>query len=429
MQVQVGIAASLLALAACYSPSAAVGVPCSAAGECPSGQRCDQGTTPPTCVAGDAPPVDAAPDAPPSCAAGASCPASAPICDASTETCRGCVADAECGDNVCVEHLGECVDAANALFVADTGADTDPCTRVAPCSLDHALSLVANNQRTIAMADGVYSGAVSIKSDFGANTLTLSGPDRDPAGVTIAGTVLVENTAKPVTIEGVTIQVSGLRAVDNRGALTLSRVVVTGASNGVVSTNPNTLRIWDSEIRDNQTIGVDVTQTSLELLRTVVSGNGGGGIDIRNAASTIESTVIAGNGSVFAAFGGVRFQNLNDKPQVFRFNTVASNASISGGAVTCGDPVALDSSIFTAASDSPLGAGCTATYSLFAATPPAGEGNVMGDPAFVGTDDFHIGPTSAARDAADPAASIELDIDGEVRPQGTARDIGADEIP
>ena len=61
--------------------------------------------------------------------------------------------------------------------------------------------------------------------------------------------------------------------------------------------------------------------------------------------------------------------------------------------------------------------------------PPDGSGNLMGDPAFVAAGDFHIGPTSAARDAANPAATSLRDIDGEPRPLGAGRDIGADEIP
>jgi len=56
-------------------------------------------------------------------------------------------------------------------------------------------------------------------------------------------------------------------------------------------------------------------------------------------------------------------------------------------------------------------------------------GEVHGDPAFVdpGTGNYHIGPTSTARDAG-TAAGVNDDIDGDTRPQGSGYDIGADEF-
>ncbi len=37
--------------------------------------------------------------------------------------------------------------------------------------------------------------------------------------------------------------------------------------------------------------------------------------------------------------------------------------------------------------------------------------------------------SSSAKDAADPTATFAVDIDGDARPRGAARDIGADEAP
>lgn len=347
-------------------------------------------------------------------------------------TCRGCVADAECGSDVCAEHIGGCVAESNVVFVAATGTDTGACTRASPClTIDFALTRIANNQKMIAIGDGTYAAPVQIKS-FNANSLAISGPDRDPAGVVLMGGVLVDASTKSVLIEGVTAANSGGRAIENRGTLTLSRVLVTGASTGLQTTNNNTLDIWDCTVSGNLNIGVDVTQTDVQMLRTVVIDNTGGGISVSNAATTIESSIIAQNGSLFSPFGGVRYQNLSGKPQAFRFNTVASNASsLSAPGVVCPANLVVESSIFSGdpSGMAPLGATCTATYSLFSGTAPPGTGNVSGDPAYVAAGDFHIGASSAARDAADPAATTTRDIDNEVRPQGSGRDIGADEVP
>ena len=53
---------------------------------------------------------------------------------------------------------------------------------------------------------------------------------------------------------------------------------------------------------------------------------------------------------------------------------------------------------------------------------------VHGDPAFVGTGDYHITAASAAIDAG-KAAGITIDYDGASRPWGSGYDIGADEYP
>lgn len=67
----------------------------------------------------------------------------------------------------------------------------------------------------------------------------------------------------------------------------------------------------------------------------------------------------------------------------------------------------------------------------FTGLPPATH-NVLGNPCFVHpeADNYHIRPCSAALDRADPTAGhfAERDIDGHARPQGSAPDIGADEL-
>ena len=60
----------------------------------------------------------------------------------------------------------------------------------------------------------------------------------------------------------------------------------------------------------------------------------------------------------------------------------------------------------------------------------SGSGNISSAPLFVDPvhNNFHLQVSSPARDAADPAATLAVDIDGDFRPQGAGRDMGADEI-
>jgi hypothetical protein len=76
------------------------------------------------------------------------------------------------------------------------------------------------------------------------------------------------------------------------------------------------------------------------------------------------------------------------------------------------------------------GANCSWTYSDIGPMGVSGTGNINAPPMFVNLmlGNFHLQSGSPAKDAADPAASLAVDIDGDTRPQGTGRDMGADEI-
>ncbi|HEY5948209.1 MAG TPA: choice-of-anchor Q domain-containing protein [Kofleriaceae bacterium] len=100
-----------------------------------------------------------------------------------------------------------------------------------------------------------------------------------------------------------------------------------------------------------------------------------------------------------------------------------------GGAGVCFDNSIVLNTDPSAPADTVVG-GCVADYTVVypQATALVGANNRIGvNPvlADVVGGDYHLSPLSPAIDAADPAASMALDLDGTERPQGQRLDMGA----
>jgi len=446
----------MVVLAACYHPSPAVGLPCSASGECPQGQLCDLAASPPTCVAisGDAgADSDAPADVALGCADSSDCTQdTASICDLSTRVCRGCVADAECS-GACTEYDGRCVVSGQVIFLSATGVDGGNCTANMPCrSLAFGLTQITANRRVIRVGDGNYAaaaGSVTLSISNTGGRIVVSGTDRAAAGAEL--TALTNGVTNPVVVdtgdrtdvvlEGLTIKGGPNDGVRSDAALLLSRVEITDNNGRGVSSNAQdgeTVRVWDSRIAGNDNEGINAQNGPFELLRTVVVRNVRGGVVLERTAATIVGSMIVANGGTGSGVGGLSLKNLGVNVQTLAFITLANNLA-SGSNVAGVDsegPVAISSSIMADNTNGTPGApqvsaGVTATYSLFSGAPLVGTGNLVAAPGFVDPvlDDYHLRATSAARDAADPAATVRLDLDGDPRPLGNGFDIGADEAP
>lgn len=441
-------ALAVLVVWGCYHPNAATGVPCAANGDCPAGQTCDTHQAPPVCVGtlSDARAMaDAPPDAPPACTDDSTCAASAPICDQTTHTCRGCIADAECTNGVCVEYAGTCVDDSATLFLAPGGLDVGACTRAAPCgTFAYAFTLLTSAVHVVRIGDGAYAEAVHLTTQ-NIGQVVLSGEDRDPAGAMMTATgapVFVLDNGTNALLEGVTVSGGTSDGIQLRSSAVISRV--RSANNSGYGINVNAMdqngkvTVVDSTIGGNSSIGLFSGKGIVDAERDVILDNAGGGVRVQQGPVTLVNCIIAKNGtgtSTGSNVGGARLDNLLAGSHVeldtIAYNSVSTSTTVVAGLQT--------TSAFTAANmifadNGPLGSAqysqtVSVTHSLFeGATAPQGMGNKTGTAGFVDVmnGDFHLTTSSDAIDAAG-ASSILVDVDGDVRPYGSADDMGADE--
>lgn len=439
-----------MALCGCYHPTVGEDVPCTADFMCPSGQQCDTTRSPPTCVSvlGDAGRdtnkiIDSAIDAPGAmCQSSVDCTVAAqPFCQLSTHTCRACEADVECNSHLCSESAGTCVDLAAALYVAPapTGSDANACTTEgSPCAtISGALGKLTATRHSIRVANGTYSDSIVLVAANG--PILVSGETASFKNTTINFTAtgfgsgthdhVMEGTNLTLTVEGMSLRggtTEGVR-MSGGGKVTLYEVELTNDAGGV-DCNGSTCVVEQSSITGNAGIGIasSATGTVLTVGQSVIANNTLAGIDTGNTSYTIVNSIITNN-----LGGGVVIGTLGATHR-FDFNTVADN----GGATTptgircAAAATAITNSIFSGNGTAPqIATNCSATYSLFTDTNPGGTGNVQGLSSFVGASNYHITASSAARNAADPGSGEATDIDGEHRPQGAGRDMGADEIP
>ncbi len=408
---------------------------------------CDQTQSPPVCVAmpggPDAPVADGSIDAAPACTDSSTCAAADPICDQTTHTCRGCIADTECTGGVCIEYNGKCVPDANVLFVGMMGSDGGSCTRMAPCAtFGYAFTLVNATMYVVRVGDGNYVEPIHLPSNGGATQVVLSGEDRDPAGATFSPLTspgMLFDGGTNVLLEGFAVMNSPGDGIQARGTLVASRLDVSNnSSNGINQSSMDAsggMRVVDSKLTNNQQLGVLSGKGYVDVERDYVIGNQGGGIRTQQGPITIINCIVAKNGSLTSNVGGLRLDNLTVAGSDIELDTVAYNsiqAGTNAPGVQAGNTVAITNMILAdngAAGSAQMSSNVAVTHSLFEGGPqPQGMGNKTGSPAFkdITNGDFHITAGSMAIDNA-TTTTIGVDIDGETRPYGAGPDMGADE--
>jgi hypothetical protein len=325
-----------------------------------------------------------------------------PICDQGSgsahDTCRGCELNSECtNSNVCLAS-GVCVDADQVAYVLSTGSGA-ACTMASPCA---SIATAIELEPYVRILDSITESLVITK------TVTLIGD---------AGVVLTAMTANLPTV-----------TLTGTANVTLSRLEITGATmplgDGVSATMGTTLDLDRVKVHDNAHMGVNAAMSTVTIDRSNIQINAYGGIDLYQSTYAITNTIVAGNGGGAAlAIGGVA---ITQSTGTLIFSTIASNvgnAAVTG--ITCDAALAFADDIVYANAGGQASSFCTFTFSDVQGGNMT-DGNMDMPPMLDST--YHLLSTSPVINQADTNATVPLDIDSQHRPQGSVRDMGADEF-
>jgi hypothetical protein len=338
-----------------------------------------------------------------------------PICG-DDGVCRGCSADAQCPTGVCDEDAGACVLESDLIYVNKTSGAGTACTMASPCAtIASGIAAITPSRRYMKISAEEYMESMALDG----KDLTIIGPGAglQPPNV---------NTAALLVLNDSTVRIEGLRLHDAGGGPNADGIRCAAPVGGTPS-----VTMVGTRIEGNGGFGIDANACAITLVDGEVVGNPGGGISITAGSFDITNSFITGNGAA-TSVGGVKLDS-NDATGRFEFNTVAGNLAglnVAAGIVCMSvQNQRIANNIFWGAGpDQVASTNCNLEFNL-SNEGLSGQGNVTATPLFLSSTNYHLMPTSEGIDDADPNATLPIDFDGDPRPQGTRRDIGADEIP
>jgi Right handed beta helix region len=410
------------------------------------------------------------------------CAAPTPVCDTQTTSCVECLVKSDCArsrpvctdqymcvqcqsDDDCESKLcltgGACADPRDVTYVGgDNTSDNLLCEIGNPCQ-NLAQGLRGVTLRKYIKLTGVISHDVVITIDN--KKVDIYGRSGARISNMGGGEVLIVKGTTEVTMFDLEIMgntsVGGKDCVEiyEMASATLVRVNLHNHGEvGISMTGTGKLVLIESQVHDNKLDGVKVMGGgTLELRGSTIYGHRGtagvltstagqvtiessvittntgtsGGVQI-TGPFTIRNSIISANGNIATtnSAGGLTLNPVNAANAKFEFNTVADNVSSSTtSGLSCSNvSFNVSNSIFTGNTVN----NCNVSHSLLSVN--ASGTNKAGDPMFVSRTlldpkFYRIGSASAARDSADPAATLNADIDGQSR-DDARKDMGADEF-
>ncbi|MGN6109889.1 MAG: choice-of-anchor Q domain-containing protein [Kofleriaceae bacterium] len=316
------------------------------------------------------------------------------------------------------------------MYVAPTGADGGVCSKTMPCAtLYYALAQTTDTRQDVVMRPGTYpiprtfdarsivNGRAIHVHGYGAvlQPQFVVAPDPYWMLAVNAGTLRVSG----VVVEHLASSASGpIFSCKNNGELILRDVRATSPVPSLEGESCSISIVSSSLKSTSAPYSVSLRGNQLEVSRSTIVG----GLRTIHGNVTLSNNLFTGRGLSFGPGQGI-----------VSFNTIADTTLPSGNAraIECENPLSRPE-IFFNVIWSPIGtatsmvANCAPRDNLVGPLQQSGSGNINEDPRFLGPGNYHLAPTSPARDRATTGPAV--DWDGESRPQGAGFDLGYDEI-
>jgi hypothetical protein len=351
------------------------------------------------------------------------CPTATPFCDATTQACRGCIADTECPSLVCeltpnVANHGLCVPIAQVEYVDGKAATngngllpTTPRQKIQD-AINHATG--GDNRAYVHIAAFTYNESVGVNNGaviylVGADGAIIHPMTMDALGASNGGSLTVRNLVATAT--------SGNGGNCQNASFTAYRSQLVGSSqNGMYSSNCALLLdgVW---IDSNTFSGIYIGAGDFTVINSIITRNGGSGGLYQQAGATnvtFANNTVADN-SASGTYGGVTC--VSGSSLAVRNSILYDNKGTAGSTISetnC-------ASEFDASDDPAIGPG--STVDLTGGKAP-GFKNTMP----ISADTYHLTTASPCQKEASALYSPNHDFDFEPR-DPMMPDIGADEAP
>lgn len=323
------------------------------------------------------------------------------LCDVGgTYTCRGCIHEDDCASLTCLPD-GTCAGEGSVLYVDGGGDDAGDCTKSQPCATLTRAAALASTTRSLVRVTGEISDSPVITKDLE----IFASPGTTISGINLTDWVIKIQTAV-VKIHGLTIfclggsdQTGVKTEMDSTTTLDQVEIYGCGRAGGVEMKGGVTI-VTRSNLHDNPAGAIHTDSTAdFAVTNNFIHHNGTTGVPAVNI----------GAGSV--------------RPETrFEFNTVIDNPTELTAAIKCAKATVTPNNIIAR----------NGAIAVAVDTCAASDSLVTDDVAALAfVDDanmnYHLTDASIAKDMAPDGSSVDEDVDGELRPQGAAKDYGADE--